>query len=670
MRSLLKKLLTPVKIAELELRNRIVMTAMHLNFTPDGRVNDRIAAFYEERSRGGTGLIIVGGCNINDVSGATWLLDMSEDACIEGHSILADAIKRHGAAAACQLYHAGRYSHSISMQGRQAVAPSPIASRFTNEEPREMSGEDISQTLGDYADAARRVKDAGYDLVEVLACTGYLIPQFFSPTINRREDDYGGSLENRMRFGLEVADAVREAVGADYPISFRIDGHDFMEGGNTNKEWSLFAAELEKHGVNVINVTGGWHETRVPQLPMSVPRAGLAYLAAGVKAKVGVPVIASNRINDVLVADEILRMGMADLTTMARALIADPYLAAKAYEERYEAITHCIGCNQGCFDHVFYLQPVTCTLNPRAGRELEYKVEKASKPRKVAVVGGGPAGMKAALTAAERGHQVALFEKKDVLGGQLNLAAIPPGREEFWTAVEDLDIQLDNAGVELFLETEATADMLKAKGFDVVVVATGARQSVPPIPGIDGPNVIMAWDVLDGIEDPEGEDIVIIGGGAVGSETGMYVAGIGTISGDALLYLFMNNAEDTSTLRELCSRGIKRVTVVEMLDKVCRDVGISTRWAILQDMRHLGIETRSNAVAKRIEEGKVVVEVDGVEEEIPADTVIIAAGSCPAGELYDEIKDSGMEVFLIGDARQARKAIEAIQEGYEVGLKI
>lgn len=667
---MLKKLLTPIEIAGHEVRNRIVMTAMHLNYTPEGRVNDRIVGFYEERARGGTGLIIVGGCTINDVSGATWLMSMRDDSAVEGHAALAEAIKKHGATAACQLYHAGRYSHSYAMEGRQAVAPSAVPSRFTGEEPREMTYEDIQQTIRDYADAARRVKAAGYDLVEVLACTGYLIPQFLSPTVNLRTDEYGGSLENRMRFGLEAAGAVREAVGPDFPFSVRIDGHDYMEGGNTNKEWALFAAELEKRGVNVINVTGGWHETRVPQLPMSVPRAGLAYLAAGVKRMVGVPVIASNRINDVFVADEIIRMGMADMTTMARALIADPYLAQKAYEGRYDEITRCIGCNQGCFDHVFYLQPVTCTLNPRAGREGEYEVARAKSPKRVAVVGGGPAGMKAAVTAAERGHAVSLFERGEVVGGQLNLAAVPPGREEFFTAVEDLDVQLEAAGVDVRMETEATAEMLKEGGYDAVVVATGARQSIPPIPGIDGDNVVLAWDVLEGKADPEGENVVIIGGGAVGSETAMYVASIGTISGDTLFYLFMNNGEDVETLRELCSRGIKKVTVVEMLEKVCRDVGISTRWTILQDMRNLGITMMRNAVARRIEADKVVVEVDGEERELPADTVIIAAGSCPAGELYDELKDSGMEVYLVGDAKEARKAIDAVQEGYEVGLRI
>ncbi len=301
---------------------------------------------------------------------------------------------------------------------------------------------------------------------------------------------------------------------------------------------------------------------------------------------------------------------------------------------------------------------------------MEYEVEMAATPKRVAVVGGGPAGMKAALTAAERGHQVTLFEKSDILGGQLNLAGVPAGREEFWTAVEDLELQLDNAGVELALGTEAGVNMLKGSHFDAVVVATGARQALPPIPGIDGPNVVMAWDILEGKVDPQGREIVIIGGGAVGSETALHIASMGTISGEILRFLFMNNGEDVETLRELCSRGVKRVTVVEMLEKVCRDVGISTRWGLLQDMEKLGITSMKSAVAKRIELDRVIVEVDGKEREIPADTVVIAAGSCAAGELYDELKDSGMEVYLAGDAKQARKAIEAFQEGYETGLEI
>ncbi|MEJ5186504.1 MAG: FAD-dependent oxidoreductase, partial [Candidatus Geothermincolales bacterium] len=489
-------------------------------------------------------------------------------------------------------------------------------------------------------------------LVEILASAGYLINQFLSPITNLRDDEYGGSFENRMRFGLEVVEAVRKAVGPDYPVMMRISGHDYMEGGNTNRENARFAAEAVKHGVDLVNVTGGWHETRVPQLPMSVPRAGLVYLAAGVKKLTDAPVIACNRINDVMVADEILRLGLADMVGMARALIADPFMPLKAMEGRLEEITHCIACNQGCFDNVFYLQPVTCTMNPRAGRELELEEKPVEKPRNIAVVGGGPGGMKAAITAARRGHNVTLYERSSLLGGQLNLAAVPPGREEFWTAVDDLDCQLDAAGVEVHLETEVDADTLLSEGYDAVVVATGANQVVPNIPGIDKPHVLMAWDVLSGESDPEGKEVVIIGGGAVGSETAMYVASIGTISPETLHFLLMNRGEDVETLKELCTRGAKKVTVVEMMDKVCRDVGLSTRWSLLQDMRNLGIEIKRNARAKRIEDDRVVVEIEGREESIPADTVIIAVGSCPEQRLYEELKRAGMEVHLVGDAKE------------------
>ncbi len=670
----MKMLFSPAKIKDLSLRNRIVMTAMHLNYTPDGKINERARAFYEERSKGGVGLIIVGGCIIDDWAGPNWMVDIRDDSCIEGHASLVEVVKEHGARIGCQLYMAGRYSHSFSIGGKQALAPSAVYARFTRETPKEMTLDEIKMVIDDFAQAARRVKQAGYDLVEVLGAGGYMVTQFLSPVTNLRTDQYGGSWENRMRFGLEVLDAVRAAVGPDFPIMYRVSGSDFMERSNTNVEAALFAAELEKRGVDAINVTGGWHETRVPQLTMAVPRGGLAYLAAGVKAKVkDVPVVACNRINDVFVADEILRDGMADLVGMARALIADPYMPEKAAEGHYDEITHCIGCNQGCFDHVFYLQPVGCTVNPRAGRELELPMTMAQATRKIAVVGGGPAGMKAAAVAAGRGHHVTLFEKGPWLGGQLNLAAVPPGRDEFETAAEDLECQLDWAGVDVRVETEVTAQMLEEEGYDAVVVATGGHPVIPPIPGIDGPNVVGAWDVLMGEADVTGRDIVIIGGGAVGSETAIHIASIGSISGDTLKFLLLNKGESVEKMNELATRGIKNVTVVEMIDKVCADVGISTRWTLLQDLEHLGIETIKNAPAKEIGNGYVLVEVDGEERRLPADTVVIAAGACPAPagtELYEELVKRGKEAYLIGDAKQTRKAYDAIQEGLETALKL
>ncbi|MHB8779832.1 MAG: oxidoreductase [Candidatus Geothermincolia bacterium] len=667
----MSRLFTPIKIRDLEIRNRIVMTAMHLNYTPEGKVTPQLVGFYEERARGGAGLLMVGGCIIDDWSGPGWMVDLRDDSLIEGHAGLVQAVKAHGARVGCQLYQAGRYAHSFSIGGREALAPSAVYTRFTRETPKEMTSDDIAMVIGNFAAAARRAKDAGYDLVEILASAGYLISQFLSPVTNQRSDSYGGELGNRMRFGLEVADAVRAAVGPDFPVSCRVAGSDYVEGSHTNRESALFAAELERHGVDAINVTGGWHESRVPQLTMAVPRAGLAYLAAGIKDNVSIPVIGCNRINDVFVAEEMLRDGMADMIGMARAIIADPSMPLKAQEGRFDEIIHCIGCNQGCFDHVFYLQAVTCTVNPRAGHELEPAPGAAERRKKIAVVGGGAAGMKAAATAAARGHKVSLFERDAFLGGQLNLASAPPGREEFDTAAEDLENQLLACDVDVFTEAEVTAGELAAQGFDAVIVATGAEPLVPPIPGLDLPHVVGAWDVLAGDAAVPGKNVVVVGGGAVGSETALFISEIGSISGDTLKFLMLNKGESVDSLQRLAAHGSKNVTVVEMLDKVCADVGISTRWTLLQDMEHAGISSIPNAVAKRIEPGRVVVEVAGEERVLPAETVVVACGSRPVGQdLYDELVKAGIESYLIGDAKQARKALDAIAEGVEIGGQI
>ena len=442
-------LFSPMRISSLELKNRIVMTAMHLGYTPDGEVTDRLVDFYVQRAKGGVGFIIVGGCPIDEYGGMSNMVCIHDDRYVPGLRRLTEAVRSSGARIAAQLYQAGRYTHSSMIGGRKPFSASAVRSKFTGETPRALELEEIPEVQDRFAEAALRAKKAGFDAVEILASAGYLISQFLSPITNLREDAYGGSLENRMRFGLEIVEKVRSAVGPNYPILMRVAGNEFMEGGNTNREAKIFASEAENRGVDLFNVTGGWHETRIPQLTMGVPRRAYVYLARGIKSAVSVPVLASNRINDPYLAEEILRNGEADLVTMARGLLADPDLPEKARHGKENLIYHCVACNQGCFDSIFRFQPATCLVNPRAGKEGELIPKPAAKPKKVLIIGGGPAGMKAACTAAERGHKVTLAEKKGVLGGQLLLNRHIPGRGELVTAVQDLISNLEGLDVEV-----------------------------------------------------------------------------------------------------------------------------------------------------------------------------------------------------------------------------
>jgi len=409
-------LFSPIQINSLLLKNRIVMTAMHLGYTPGGKVTDRLVEFYSLRARGGAGLIVVGGCTIDPWAGMADMISIMDDTFLSGLERLARAVKAEGARIAAQLYQAGRYAHSSMIGGRKPFSASAVRSRFTGETPRALELGEISGVQDRFAEAALRAVKAGFDAVEILGSAGYLVSQFLSPLTNLREDRYGGSFENRMRFGIEVVEKVRKAVGPSYPIFMRLAGNDFMPGSNTNREAAIFASELENAGVDCFNVTGGWHETRVPQLTMHVPRKVFTYLAEGIRSAVSVPVIASNRINDPGLAEEVLKEGQADLITMARSLLADPDLPNKALQGNENLIIHCIACNQGCFDQVLKYEPVTCMVNPAAGMESELQVAPAPKKKKVLVVGGGPAGMKAAITASDRGHQVILVERSHRLG--------------------------------------------------------------------------------------------------------------------------------------------------------------------------------------------------------------------------------------------------------------
>ncbi|HEM62630.1 MAG TPA: FAD-dependent oxidoreductase, partial [Chloroflexi bacterium] len=567
-----------------------------------------------------------------------------------------------------QLYHAGRYSLSAEI-GRQPLAPSALPSPITRETPREMTREDMDRTIGSYVSAAKRAREAGFDALEISAAAGYLLCQFLSPVTNQRDDEYGGDVENRMRFPLEVVEAVRAEVGPDYPVLVRIAGSDFVKGGNTVRDSVIFAEHLEQASVDAIDVTGGWHETSIPQLTMSVPRGAFAYLARAVKEAVRIPVISSNRYNDPLLAERMLRHGIADLIAMGRPLIADPQLPNKARQGRLEEIQICIACNQGCFDSIFLGRAVGCTVNPRAGREGQYRLAPADRPKRVMVIGGGPAGMQAAVAAASRGHRVTLVEQQDRLGGQLNLASVPPGREELGTLVGCLEAQLGAEGVEVQLGLEANADLVLRAAPDVVIVGTGAVPCPSDIPGSNGERVVRAWDVLAGEVDV-GERVVVLGGGATGCLVALHMARMGTIDAPTLKFLMENRAETWETLERLATRGTKRVTILEVLPKLGTDIGLTTRWTIIQELRRCGVEMVKNAEALRITPQGVVTLLEDQERLFQADTVILATGVSPVNELYDALEGQVDQLFLIGDAREPRKAFDAIREGFEVAMAL
>lgn len=645
-----ERLFEPATVRGMALRNRIVMAPMNTNLAaPDGSVSERFTRYYVERGKGGAALIIVSSAYVDAAAKkrmGSLLLD--DDRFIGPARALVAAVHATGAKVLQQLNHNGRLL-AASRELRTAagtsariVAPSAIPHLSTGAVPHELSVSEIEELIEKFGQAARRAKEAGFDGVELHGSHGYLINQFYSRYSNRRTDHYGGSLENRMRFPLEVVRRVRQLVGDDFVVSFRINGREFAPVETPMEDVIALAERLEREGVDLLHVSAGNSEIATMVLKMippgSVPPGCFADYASAIRQRVRIPVIAVGRITTPEVAEAILREGKADFVALGRALIADPYWPQKAARGDTGAIRRCIGCNQGCIERLAQEQPVSCLQNPEVGREGELRP--AARRKKVIVVGGGPAGMEAACVAAQRGHEVALYEKGPRLGGQIALSAAPPGKQEFGAVGDFLEGELARRGVAIHLERELTAEELVRLAPEVAILATGAHPFVPEIPGVRRPHVVSAWEVLAG--KAVGERVLVAGAGLVGTETALYLA----------------------------RRG-KRVVLVEKLARVAHDEGPLGRARLEEQLMATDIEVRCETALVAIGEQTVTVrERDGRESAIVADTVVLALGAAPEDGLYRALAGRVPELYAIGDCARPRKLLDAIHDGYAVAAAI
>lgn len=668
-------LLSPLDLGFTTLPNRVIMGSMHVGLEEAPGGYERMAAFYAERARGGVGLIVTGGIAPNE-AGRPWeggaMLTTEEEA--DKHRTVTDAVHAAGGKIALQILHFGRYAYH-----RDLVAPSAIQAPISPFTPNALTAEQVEQTIEDFARCAELARRAGYDGVEIMGSEGYLINEFIVAATNHREDEWGGAYERRMRFPVEIVRRVRERVGEDFIIVYRLSMLDLVPGGSTLDEVVRLAQAVEAAGATIINSGIGWHEARIPTIATSVPRGAFAWVTKKVMGSVGIPLVTSNRINTPEIAESLLAEGSADLVSMARPLLADADFVAKARDDRADAINTCIGCNQACLDHTFNLQITSCLVNPRACHETELVLGPTRSRKRIGVVGAGPAGLAFAVSAAERGHDVTLYDAAETIGGQLNIARRIPGKEEFDETVRYFRTRLAELAVTLRLGTTVTAEQLAEQGHDEIVLATGVTPRTPAdIPGIDHPSVLGYLDVLrDGA--PVGERVAILGAGGIGFDVAEFL----TDPGDAASLnppVFQARWGIDPDYRE---RGGLRAPErpkpprsVHLLQrkttKVGAGLGKTTGWIHRTELKHRGVVMVPGVTYDLIDDAGLHVTVDGERRLLPVDTVVLCTGQEPRRDLYEALRERGLPVHLIGGADVAAEldAKRAIKQGTELAAAL
>ncbi|VXC67932.1 NADPH-dependent 2,4-dienoyl-CoA reductase [Pseudomonas sp. 9Ag] len=670
-------LLAPLDLGFTTLRNRTLMGSMHTGLEEMPNGFERMAAFFAERARGGVGLIVTGGVGPNEegsVRAGAAKLSTQEEA--EEHKVVTQAVHEAGGKICMQILHAGRYAYSP-----QLVGPSAIQAPINPFTPRELDEEGIEKQIRDFVNCASLAQEAGYDGIEIMGSEGYFINQFLVAHTNHRTDRWGGSYENRMRLPVEIVRRVREAVGSEFIIIYRLSMLDLMEGGSTWDEVLMLAKAIEQAGATLINTGIGWHEARIPTIATKVPRAAFTKVTAKLRGQVGIPLVTTNRINTPEVAEQVLAEGDADMVSMARPFLADPDFVNKAAADRSETINTCIGCNQACLDHTFSGKLTTCLVNPRACYETELNYIPTTTIKKIAVVGAGPAGLAAATVAAERGHQVTLFDSSSEIGGQFNIAKRVPGKEEFFETLRYFKSKLQSTGVDVRLNTRVSAADLLAGGFDEIILATGIAPRTPDIPGIDHPMVISYIDAILQRK-PVGQHVAVIGAGGIGFDVSEFIThnGLSTsLDREAFwrewgIDLALEARGGVAGVQPEPHAPARQVYLLQRKkSKVGNGLGKTTGWIHRTGLKNKHVQMISAVEYLAVDDKGLHIRVaDGEPQVLPVDTVIVCAGQDPLRELQAELEAAGRQVHLIGGADVAAEldAKRAINQGSRLAAEV